>query len=555
MVDSYMFKSIAENKEIKILSREALEHFHLKMPVFNMLTKINQEKALQKLEKIAQNSKIKPKIYSKKKKVLFNVVNGSYDLEIYRHAGVAKALHYRGHPVEILICNRGIDICTAFFRIGHPHNNGTCNNCTNFSKKFCEITDLPYSSFTDYINKEEIKIIEKQVKKLSLEECEKLQYKNVSVGDHASLSAMRYFKGSIPSKEKFEPVLRLELKASMVSTAVSEKIFKTKKPDVVVSGSVYSPWGTVSDYFRNKGVRVCHNNLGYLFFTMNVSDNDSSFGDFKKYYNEVRKKQGLNKKEKEELYSFLNKRRAGKEGGGDTFLYGFKEEFKDLDDYFNTNKYDRTYALFPNVPWDASLTRANKAFKDVYDWTSSSIDLFKENPNLQLIIKIHPGEKLSESENTISDYIKRNYVQIPDNIKILPPDTPISPYNLFSIIDAGIVYNGTPGIEMALEGIPSIVTGVTHYNNLGFTNDITSKNQYKDLILKGNYEKPDKNLTEVFMYFFFIKTYVPLNYIYSNSFLDLGWRIKSLDDFAPGKDNYLDKIADYTVNGGIFQEW
>lgn len=550
-----MLKSIAENKELKILGRGALESFHLKMPVFNYLTKVNQEKALQKLKNIASNSKIKPNIDSKKKKVLFNVVNGSYDQEIYRHAGVAKALQHRGHPVEILICNKGIDICTAFFRIGHPYNVGTCNNCTNFSKKFCEITGIPYSAFTDYISKEEIKEIEKQIKNLSMKECEKLEYKGVNVGAHASLSATRYFKGSIPSKEKFEPILRLELKASMISTAVSEKILKTNKPDIVVSGSVYSPWGTVSDYFRNNCVRVCHNNLGYLFFTMNVSDSDSSFGDFNKYYNDVRKKQGLNKDEKQELYSFLKKRRSGTEGGGDTFLYGFKEDFKDLDDYFKTKKYDRTYALFPNVPWDASLTRANNAFEDVYDWTSSSIDLFKENPNLQLIIKIHPGEKLSESENTISDYIKRNYDEIPENIKILPPDTPISPYNLFDIIDAGIVYNGTPGIEMALEGIPSIVTGVTHYNNLGFTNDVSTKKQYQDLIVKGNYDKPDKNLTEVFMYFFFMKTYVPLNYMYSNSFLDLGWKYKSLDDFAPGEDKYLDKIADYTVNGGIFQDW
>lgn len=550
-----MVISIAGNKELKAVIRDSLDLFNLKMLLFNFLTKIYQEKSLKKLNKIANNTKKEIKSVEEKKKVLFNIVNGSYDLEIYRYGAIAKSLQFRGHSVEIMGCNHGLELCTAYFRIGHPPNNWTCKNCSDYFKSFCKIVKLPYSTFTDYLTNEELKKIQKKIDTLTIEECEKLNYKTVNVGMHASLSAKRYFKGIIAKKEEYEPILRLELKAAMTAALIAEKKYKKNKPDVVISGSVYSPWATVSDYFRNQGIRVCHNNLGYLPQTLNVSDSESSFGDFKKYYKEVRRKKPLNEKEKQELYSFLTKRKSGEEGGGDTYLFGFKENFKKLNEYFETSKYDKTYALFPNVPWDASLTGANKAFKDVYEWISYTIDLFEKNQNLQLIVKIHPGEKLSESENTISDFIARKYKNLSDNVTILPPDTKISPYNLFSIIDAGIVYNGTPGIEMSLEGKPSIITGITHYRGLGFTNDVSTKKEYDEYIVKSKLKKPDTNLAEIYLYFFFIKTYVPINYVYFNNFTDLGWRIKSLDSFYPGSNKYLDKICDYIIYDGIFQDW
>jgi len=37
--------------------------------------------------------------------------------------------------------------------------------------------------------------------------------------------------------------------------------------------------------------------------------------------------------------------------------------------------------------------------------------------------------------------------------------------------------------------------------------------------------------------------------------LNFGWNIKSLADFAEGKNKYLDQMCNYIVNNDIYQNW
>ena len=300
---------------------------------------------------------------------------------------------------------------------------------------------------------------------------------------------------------------------------------------------------------------MIHHGIGYKKDTI-LFDRDKFDEYFEEYYNKIRKRKSLNIKEEKELEEFLNKRVKGEEG--DTAEYGFslKKEKKNIENKFNFDIFDKTYVIFPNLPWDASLIGANKTFKDVYEWISYTIELFKDKPNLQLVIKIHPSEKLHESESTVLDFINDNFEYIPKNIKIIPPDTKISPYSLFPFIDVGIVYNGTIGLEMTLKGIPVVVAGSAHYGKKGFTYDGSTKNEYENLLFNDTPILPkQQDLAKVYSYFYFIKSFIPRNFVYYKNFLNLGWNINSLDEFAEGNDQFIDHMCDCIVNGGIFQNW
>jgi len=252
----------------------------------------------------------------------------------------------------------------------------------------------------------------------------------------------------------------------------------------------------------------------------------------------------------------LKKRIKGKEG--QVVFYGFTETKKEtLEKNFNFNKYDKTYVMFSNVPWDAALMGADIGFNDVYDWISTTIELFKNKSNLQLIIKIHPSEtKVMESKRTVLDYINDKFRNLPENIKIIPSNTKISPYSLFPFIDVGLVYNGTVGLEMSIQGIPVIVAGNAHYSKKDFTYDISTKEEYSNVLLKGISTLPNQQeLARIYAYFHFIKKFIPKSFIYYNNFLNLGWNINSLEDLEPGKDKYLDHVCNYIVNDGVFQDW
>jgi hypothetical protein len=183
--------------------------------------------------------------------------------------------------------------------------------------------------------------------------------------------------------------------------------------------------------------------------------------------------------------------------------------------------------------------------------------LFKNKPNHQLIIKIHPAEAATgRSEKTMLDYINEQYPNLPSNIRTIPPKTDINPYSLFPIMDVGIVCNGTIGLEMALNNIPVVVTGKIHYYNNGFTYDVSTEEEYSKALMADMSPKKDQQiLAKIYAYFYFIKSFVPRNYLYYKNFLNLGWNAKSFNDFEKGKDKYLDHICNYILNDGIYQNW
>jgi len=545
--------SSVEQKKIEIFLRKILDALRIKHFVYRMLIVPNQKIALRRLRKIINNSPAIENKYSGKK-VLFNSVDGRYMQTTYIEGAIAKSLQMRGHKVKMLICGGALNMCTTFHRIDHPPNRWSCKNCISFSKKFYETTGLPYSTYDEYLkHKKGLTSIKNKVEEMPIEECEKLIYKGVKVGNHAKTSAKRYFRGGEPPEDKFELILRYELMNAIISTDTAEELLKKEKPDVLVTThGCYSSWGSITDYFRNQGIRVCVWGGGYK--------DDIRFDrykwNFKKYYEEVRKKRLLDEEEKKDLACFLDKREEGSEG--QIALYNYSDTDKEqLEKQFNFNKYDKTYVMFPNVPWDAALLSADVAFKNVYDWISNTIEFFEDKPKLQLIIKIHPSEiRVMESKRTLLDYINSKFPSLPENIKTIPPDTKISPYSLFPFIDVGIIYNGTAGLEMSIQGIPVIVAGAALYRNKGFTYDINKKEEYSEVLSKDISTLPNQqNLAKLYAYFYFIKSFVPHDFIYYNSFLDMGWNINSLEEFNPGNNKHLDRICDYIINDGIFQYW
>jgi len=513
--------------------------------------------AINRLKKIIKNSSIQPKIIKKgRKKIVFDNIYGMYGRLIYWECALVKALQLRGHDVKVLTCGKTLPLCTGEHTISRLHDDKTCRHCVDFSSEFLEISDIPYDTYKDYISDGEIEEIKDKVNQLSKNECYNYVYKDVEVGTLSKNATIRYFEGAIdPDGQFYLHILHSELINSIIATDVAEKFLKKEKPDILVTRHLgYSACGSFAEYCTNKGIRVVSPGGGYKENTLSfdMGDINNSFG---RYHQDVRKKNFLNQDEEKELKSFFDKRMAGKEG--DAIVYDFSPNEIE-ENLFDFNKYDKTYAMFPNVPWDASLLNANRCFKDVYEWISYTIELFKIKPNYQLIIKIHPSEfRLMKSENTVLDYIKNNFLSLPENIKVIPPNTKISPYALFPFIDVGIVYNGTIGLEMALNDLPVIVVGATHYGEKGFTYDITSREEYEAILSKDITTLPKQHdLAKVYAYFYFIKSFLPYNYVTMNKrTLNFGWNIKSLDDFAEGKNKYLDKMCNYITNNDIYQDW
>lgn len=132
---------------------------------------------------------------------------------------------------------------------------------------------------------------------------------------------------------------------------------------------------------------------------------------------------------------------------------------------------DRPVVLMATNVLGDSLTLGRQVFsKSMTEWLIRTVQYFLETPNVQLVIRIHPGEALVK-HGSIYDKIRETLPQLPDHIHLVAPTEDVNTYDIMELANLGLVYTTTVGLEMAMHGIPVMVAGKTHYRNRGFTYD------------------------------------------------------------------------------------
>ena len=172
---------------------------------------------------------------------------------------------------------------------------------------------------------------------------------------------------------------------------------------------------------------------------------------------------------------------------------------------------ERPIALLPtNVLGDSLTLGRERITPTMADMIVGTIKHFIDHPEAQLVVRVHPGE-LKVHGTSMIDVIRENFKTLPENIHIVKPGDKTNTYDLVEIADLGIVFTTTVGMEMAMAGIPVIVTGKTHYANKGFTHESADWQAYTDLLKKivakpAAYRLTEKQVEQVWLYaylFFF----------------------------------------------------
>jgi hypothetical protein len=159
--------------------------------------------------------------------------------------------------------------------------------------------------------------------------------------------------------------------------------------------------------------------------------------------------------------------------------------------------------LATNVLGD-SLTLGRNIFTvSMAEWIEKTVQYFAGRPDVQLVVRIHPGERLMKGPSMVG-VIERAVPDRPEHIHVIGPNEKINTYDLMEIASLGLAYTTTVGMEMAMRGVPVILAGLTHYRGRGFTHDPTTYDEYfgmLDNLLSASTEnrktgKPVNRLTE-----------------------------------------------------------
>ena len=131
----------------------------------------------------------------------------------------------------------------------------------------------------------------------------------------------------------------------------------------------------------------------------------------------------------------------------------------------------RPIVLLPTNVLGDSFSIGRQIFsRNMEEWLTRTVQYFTGRSDVQLIVRIHPGEVLSHGAS-ILNILRQMLPSPPENIHLIGPQDPISTYDLIEIADAGLVYTTTVGLEMAMSGLPVVVSGKAHYRGRGFTSD------------------------------------------------------------------------------------
>ncbi len=149
--------------------------------------------------------------------------------------------------------------------------------------------------------------------------------------------------------------------------------------------------------------------------------------------------------------------------------------------------------LATNVLGD-SLTLGRDVFAaSMADWITQTVRFFADRPTVQVVIRVHPGERLAHGPS-MAEVVRAALPSIPEHTHIIGPLEKVNTYDLMEFAALGLVYTTTTGMEMAMNGIPVVVGGQTHYRGRGFTFDPSSWDEYY-AILEKNLAEP-KRLTQ-----------------------------------------------------------
>lgn len=137
--------------------------------------------------------------------------------------------------------------------------------------------------------------------------------------------------------------------------------------------------------------------------------------------------------------------------------------------------------LATNVLGDSLTLGRNIFAASMAEWLARTAQFFAGRNDAQLLIRIHPGERLTHGKS-MADVVREALPQLPENIRVIGPLEKVNTYDLMEIAALGLVYTTTTGMEMALRGLPLIVCGETHYRRRGFTFDPLSYDEYFEIL-------------------------------------------------------------------------
>lgn len=543
---------------VKLL-RKYLPQIYL--PIIELRYHWQSRRDIRQLKKIL-NEKVLSGGAAKPKTIVFNLVRGVNYFSLHFHSVIGKALALRGHKVYVLVDDRVLKHCDSVFY--DQNQEELCRHCdearTLLFGSGAEYDNLKFIKYSELIDRDELARIEKE----AAENDSLVERDGVNVEQYVNTSVIRYFRSGRLDGIETGSYKKQSLQNCLISLAIAKKIKNTIDPDVFFTDPpIYATWGPIYDYFQNNGA-YCVSYGGGAFKVGNIYFNQGNevfaLSSNDAYWASVKNK-SLAQSDRARLIDYMDSRFKGK-----SYELELMRSFKEGSHSDNRQKLDLskpTFGIFPNMAWESALVNQSMIFNDLFEWLQETIVYFKSHPEKNLIIKLHPAELCFsvKSQRTVGEFLLEKFPSIHQwpNVSILGSYTESRASDLFPLLTAGIVFNGTLGLEMAYQKIPVLAAGKAHYARKGFIYDINDRAEYFKLLddpepLRSYQAAGYEDLLK-YLFVHFIQKEVPLRSLIKGFYrVDLSDKVRKI--IKPGANKLIGFLCDcLTDRTKYFQDW
>jgi hypothetical protein len=201
--------------------------------------------------------------------------------------------------------------------------------------------------------------------------------------------------------------------------------------------------------------------------------------------------------EQTEVEQFFRARRGGVEWRtfGRLWQRGQRQGARLLRESLGLDDVRPVVLLATNVVGDSLALNRQVFTRGMADWLSHTLRLLAGRTDVQLVVRVHPGELLGAGL-TSEEIVRRALPEVPSHVRLVGPESELNTYDLIENAHLGLVYTSTVGLEMAMHGVPVITAGRTHYRGKGFTDDPESLDDYARLLEHRLSEPRDRRLDQ-----------------------------------------------------------
>lgn len=463
---------------------------------------------------------------------------------------IAHALRMRGAEVTGLCCDEFLPACTMRKA---DHYESACKRwCYKNSGPFMRAAKLPHRLYSEFITAEEKVECARTASRVSPRELEQFEWRGIRLGVHINRSIESYFK--VGKFELDNPAMvakaREFLTSAMYLTLIGERVLDELKIDkVFVEDGLKVDWGVIRSVARRRGipVDVCVNGPRGASFMIEHDRQPEPPEPIPLW--PTWKDVPLTDRQNAELDEYFAQRA--------TRPYS-DQNWTDITPVDDTTEIRReiglepdapglVFAMFPNLSCDAAVTSTRPIYDTAAEWVAQTIRFFESQQQHQLIVKIHPSEKLRQALDPTMDFLAETFPSLPTNVHIVPPNSKLTAHDVLQVTDIALIYTSTVGVEAAYFGKPVVNVGGGQHAGRGFSIDAHTQAEYFETltdICAGRVSPTgQRELARRYAYAAFFRSILPIRH-YTAVFPNItSLNLDTLNDLATGCDPTMDVIC------------